>query len=66
MTHSSAGLASLNRGKMAKTQSEVFFENYCMNSGIPFTRVPEGNGKTPDYELTIDGLRIVVEVKKSS
>ena len=51
---------------MAKTQSEVFFENYCMNSGIPFTRVPEGNGKTPDYELTIDGLRIVVEVKKSS
>jgi len=49
---------------MTKTQSEVYFENFCANSGIAITRIPEGNSPTPDYELTINGQRIVVEVKE--
>jgi len=47
-----------------KTQSEEWFEEYCANSGIACTPIPEEKGKTPDYELTINGQRIIVEVKE--
>ena len=49
---------------MAKTRSETFFEEYCARSKIAFARIPEDNGKTPDYELIIDGQQIIVEVKE--
>lgn len=49
---------------MAKTQSEQLLEEYCVNSGLAFKRIPEGPGRTPDYELTIEGQRIIVEVKE--
>jgi len=47
-----------------KTQSERWFEDYCANSGITCKRIAEENKKTPDYELTIDGQQIIVEVKE--
>jgi len=47
-----------------KTQSEQWFEKYCVNSGIVCKRILEEIGKTPDYELTIDRQRIIVEVKE--
>ena len=49
-----------------KTQSEKWFEGYGTNSGITCKRISEENSKTPDYELTIDGQRIIVEVKEIS
>ena len=47
-----------------KTQSEEWFENYCANAGLDCKRIPEQTSKTPDYELTIDGNRVIVEVKE--
>jgi hypothetical protein len=49
-----------------KTQSEKWFEGYCANSGITCKRISEEYSKTPDYDLTIDGQRIIVEVKEIS
>lgn len=49
---------------MTKTSSEIYFENLCADLGISMTRIPEGNSKTPDYELTIDQQLIITEVKQ--
>lgn len=49
-----------------KTQSEKWFQDYCAHSGIACKRISEENNKTPDYELTIAGQRIIVEVKETS
>jgi hypothetical protein len=49
-----------------KTQSEKLFEDCCANAGLACTRISEEASRTPDYELTIDGQRIVVEVKEFS
>jgi hypothetical protein len=49
---------------MAKTQSETSFEKFCANLGISCKRISEEHGKTPDYELTIDERKIIVEVKE--
>jgi hypothetical protein len=49
---------------VVKTRSEKWFEDYCANSELAYKRISEGNSKTPDYELTIDGQRIIVEVKE--
>ena len=49
---------------MAKTPSEIYFENLCAQIGISLSRIPEGNSKTPDYELTINQQLIVTEVKE--
>ncbi len=49
-----------------KTQSEKWFQDYCAYSGITYKRISEENSKTPDYELTIDDQRIIVEVKEIS
>lgn len=48
------------------TQSEKWFEGYCAGSGIPCKRISVETNKTPDYELMIDGQRIIVEVKEIS
>lgn len=34
--------------------------------GVPLTRIPETDVRTPDYEITLDQQRIVVEVKETS
>jgi hypothetical protein len=49
---------------MAKTLSETLFEKFCSNSGITLVRVPEEQTPTPDYELIVEGQRIIVEVKE--
>jgi hypothetical protein len=47
-----------------KTQSEQWFEDYCASNGLVWRRVVEENSRTPDYELTIDGQRVIAEVKE--
>jgi hypothetical protein len=47
-----------------KTQSEKWFEDYCVNSEITCKRILEDTNPTPDYELTMDGQQIIVEVKE--
>jgi hypothetical protein len=47
-----------------RTQSEIWFEEYCANRGVPCSRIEESNGRTPDYELDLDGQKIIVEVKE--
>ncbi|MEJ2673209.1 MAG: hypothetical protein P8168_13615 [Deltaproteobacteria bacterium] len=46
------------------THSEIFFKKYCANSEIKCISIQTGKSKTPDYELIIDGQRIIVEVKE--
>jgi hypothetical protein len=46
------------------TQSERWFAQFCATSGIPFERIPEEDTKTPDYQLTINDQKIVIEVKE--
>jgi len=47
---------------MAKTQSEKWFEDFCAKVGLISIRIPEGSGKTPDYELTPDPSEITLYV----
>lgn len=47
-----------------KTQSEIWFEDYCAHSKIACKRISVGKSETPDYDITIDGQRIIVEVKE--
>jgi hypothetical protein len=49
---------------MTKTSSEICFEILCADLGISLTRIPAGNSKAPDYELTIDKQLIITEVKE--
>jgi hypothetical protein len=46
------------------TRSEQLFERLCQERGVSCRRIPEGNTKTPDYELTISSVGILVEVKQ--
>ncbi len=54
------------RALPVKTQSELWFEEFCENAGIDCHRILEGDDKTPDYQLQINGQRIIVEVKEFS
>ena len=47
-----------------RTQSEIWFEEYCSSREVPFARIEESNNRTPDYELNLDGQIIIVEVKE--
>jgi hypothetical protein len=47
-----------------KTMSEEVFEDFCARRGIVCHRVPEGEARTPDYELICGDVQIVVEVKE--
>ena len=46
------------------TRSEQLFERFCQTRGVICRRIPEGKTKTPDYELTISSVGILVEVKQ--
>lgn len=50
----------------ARTLSECEFEEFCRLRGLPLTRIPEADTRTPDYEIVIGTDRIVVEVKETS
>ena len=47
-----------------KTESEILFEIFCDAVHIPYVRIPCGAGKTPDYDITPGGNKIVAEVKQ--
>jgi len=51
--------------KDRSTRSERLFEELCNAHGVAFQRLPERQkDKQPDYELTLSGQRVVVEVKQ--
>ena len=48
-----------------QTVSELLFEDYCDRVGIDWNRIKKKAGApTPDYELVIDGRKIIAEVKE--
>ena len=49
-----------------RTTSEVQFEAFCQQTGIPLERIPEADTRTPDYQIVIGTERIIVEVKETS
>ena len=49
---------------MRRTTSERVFEEFCDRCGIDCQPVAETDTRTPDYELSLEGIRIVVEVKE--
>lgn len=46
------------------THAETFFEKFCATAGIKCDPIQTERDRTPDYELTIEGQRIIVEVKE--
>lgn len=51
-------------GEQGRPVSELLFEDYCERAGIQWKRIEEGHGKTPDYQLLVDGRKIIAEVKE--
>lgn len=49
---------------VSKTLSETWFEEFCVRSLISYARVPETDGKRPDYTVTVSEQVIIVEVKE--
>lgn len=49
---------------VASTLSEEMFEEFCAAKGISCVRIPETASQTPDYVLSVDSARIIVEVKE--
>lgn len=45
------------------TLGERCFEKFCVDRGIAATRIPESTIRTPDYELSLGGNKVMVEVK---
>jgi hypothetical protein len=46
------------------TESEILFEGFCKTLSIPCDRIACASTKTPDYDVTLGGHRIVAEVKQ--
>ena len=46
------------------TEAERLFETFCSGRGIQCIRIPEGDGRTPDYELRLPQGTVAVEVKQ--
>lgn len=51
--------------RTAKTQSETLLEKFCMESQIRITPIPTEETQTPDYEMILEGQKIIVEVKET-
>jgi hypothetical protein len=49
-----------------KTVSENLFESFLTANGIPLRPIDTGPERTPDYEITIGGKSVIVEVKELS
>jgi hypothetical protein len=45
------------------TQGELKLQEFCRRNSIAFSRVCESKEQTPDYELTINDVSIIAEVK---
>jgi hypothetical protein len=46
------------------TKAEALFEEFCTRRQIPFERIAEGSQRTPDYQVTLGGRPVAVEVKQ--
>jgi hypothetical protein len=49
---------------MRKTRSELAFERFLADHGIPYRPIPVGAQRTPDYGVTIGATEIIFEVKE--
>lgn len=47
-----------------KTISEQLFEDFCTQRGFRLEKIPESTERTPDYDLFVNDIQIVVEVKQ--
>ena len=53
--------------KQGRPVSELLFEDYCDRVEIDWRHIEEeADAKTPDYELVIDGWKIIAEVKETT
>ncbi len=46
------------------TEADLLFERFCADRGVAIRRIPEGPRRTPDFEVWVGRLRIIVEVKQ--
>lgn len=44
--------------------SETLFEQFCSRHDIPCKPIPTGVGRTPDFEIRLQGVRVVCEIKQ--
>lgn len=49
---------------MSQTISEAMFVALCEEQQVPCYRLPEGKCRTPDFEIELDGKKVIVEVKQ--
>lgn len=47
-----------------KTVAEAVFEGFCDSNNIACEKITEGSEATPDYNVTLNGVCVVVEVKQ--
>lgn len=47
-----------------KTESEILFEQFAGSLSIPCQPIPCERGQTPDYELRLNGNRVIAEIKQ--
>ena len=47
-----------------KTLSENIFESICRETQTKYVRIPEGEAKSADYRISLNGCSVVVEVKQ--
>jgi hypothetical protein len=47
-----------------RTEAESLFEQFCSKQEIAWRRIAEATTRTPDYEIVVEGVRVVVEVKQ--
>ena len=46
-----------------ETSGELAFKNFCEAHRIPCKKIKEGSDSTPDYEVSLNGATVYVEVK---
>ena len=46
------------------TESELLFERFCSDRGIPCSRVQEAETQRPDYRVHLTTVEVIVEVKQ--
>ncbi len=47
-----------------KTKGEITFEKFCTDNGLSFEKIEEETTPTPDYLITVEGIKIYVEIKQ--
>jgi hypothetical protein len=58
---------ALDRGKNGMAMrpfSEMLFEHLCSTHGVSCEAIPTGLVRTPDFAISLAGVRIVCEIKQ--